>query len=88
MQAESFICAGPRMFNCLPMDITDLTGASTETVKKRLDTFLAKVPDEPPAPHGPPSRRAAANAITDQLQYVKVKVEQRCGGGGPRDRPW
>ncbi|XP_076044735.1 uncharacterized protein LOC143027344 [Oratosquilla oratoria] len=86
IQAESFFGAGPRLFNCLPRDIRDLKGVSTEAFKRRLDKFLTSLPDEPPIPHGPTSRGAASNSIIDQLQYLKC--EQRCGSGGSPDWPW
>ena len=86
IQAGSFTCAGPRLFNCLPREIRDLTGITTEAFKRRLDKFLENIPDEPPVPHGPTSRGAASNSIIDQLQYVRFG--QRCGSDGPPGWPW
>ncbi|XP_076066109.1 uncharacterized protein LOC143039753 [Oratosquilla oratoria] len=37
IQAESFFSVGPCLFNCLPRNIKDLKGASTEAFKRRLD---------------------------------------------------
>lgn len=59
--AESFICAGPRLFKCLPRDIQDTTGANTETLKKRLNKFLGKISDELPVPHTAPPPSANCN---------------------------
>ena len=83
IQAESFTCAGPRLFKCLPREIRDLTGISTDAFKRRLDKFLDNIPDEPSIPHGPTSRGALSNSIIDQLQYRKFG-QQRCGSGGPQ----
>ena len=84
--STSFLNVGPRLFNSLPKDIREMTGCTIEAFKRSLDKFLQRLPDEPPIPHGPAPRGARSNSIPDQLQYIRM--EERCGGGGPPGRPW
>ena len=44
----SFFINGPRLFNCLPAYIRNITGVSASTFKAHLDKFLEQLPDEPP----------------------------------------
>ena len=44
----SFFVVGPRLFNCLPKEVRDVTNVGVETFKKHLDRFIGAVPDEPP----------------------------------------
>ena len=44
----SFMVSGPKLFNCLPRKIRDITGVSIDKFKQALDNELKKVPDEPP----------------------------------------
>ena len=62
---------GCQLFNELPMDIRELKDVDTNVFKKRLDAFLATVPDEPTFP-GYTSRRAASNTLLDQLSVKKI----------------
>ena len=44
----SFMVSGPKLFNCLPRKIRDITGVPIDKFKQALDNELKKVPDEPP----------------------------------------
>ena len=44
---NSFQIHGPRLFNCLPVQIRTLKNCSVEEFKTELDLVLAKVADEP-----------------------------------------
>ena len=50
LKDNSFICKGPRLFNCLPRRIRKKEYTETEQFKSDLDKFLKTVPDEPKVP--------------------------------------
>ena len=56
---------GPRLFNCLPRDVRNLTGCSTDDFKRALDSYLATIPDEPLLPNLTQFRRCASNSLLD-----------------------
>ena len=56
---------GPRLFNCLPRDVRNLTGCSTDAFKRALDSYLATIPDEPLLPNLTQFRRCASNSLLD-----------------------
>ena len=47
LREQSFQVAGPRLFNCVPKDIRNMSNCGLEDFKLKLDQFLTKVPDEP-----------------------------------------
>ena len=61
----SLAVQGPRIFNCLPRDIRNLESCSNEVFKRRLDTFLQTVPDEPLIPNYTGLRRKDSNSIIE-----------------------
>ena len=44
---QSFRVSGPRMFNCLPKKLRNITNYPVEDFKEKLDEYLTGVPDEP-----------------------------------------
>ena len=56
---------GPRLFNCLPRYLRNLTKCSKVAFKRELDKFLQTVPDEPLIPNYVALRRAESNSIVD-----------------------
>lgn len=62
---------GPRLFNCLPKYLRDITNTTTDTMKNKLDRFLATIPDEPGVPGYTLLRAATTNSIKDQIQQIK-----------------
>ena len=59
---------GVRLFNVIPRNIRDFSG-NIETFKKRLDTFLSTIGDEPNLPGYRSMLAPTSNSIIDQLQY-------------------
>ena len=47
LREQSFQVNGPKLFNCLPPSITNLSGITVDEFKLKLDQFLSKIPDEP-----------------------------------------
>ena len=48
LRADSFLLRGPRLFNCLPPNLKNITKVTVETFKKNLDILLSKIEDTPP----------------------------------------
>ena len=61
---SSFASNGPRLFNCLPMHVRNLTGGSVDDFKRTLDLYLQNVPDEPLIPGYTLFRAIDSNSIT------------------------
>lgn len=74
---------GPRLFNCMPKYIRNITNCSVDCFKKDLDTYLSKVPDEPQIPGYTACRRAETNSLTDMAKFARPKASERRGG-----HPW
>ena len=67
---ENFLSVrGPRLFNCLPKSIRNISGQSLTIFKKHLDKFLVSVPDEPGVTGYCKFRAADSNSLTDQVRY-------------------
>jgi hypothetical protein len=68
---NSFNRRASRVFNDLPKDFRNLPNdSSPELVKKTLDRFLSKVPDEPRLPGYLPTNSAASNRVEDQVRFM------------------
>ena len=65
MISSTFHCRGPKLFNCLPKYLRNLTGCSKDHFKLKLDGYLSSVPDEPQLPNYTIYRRADSNSIAD-----------------------
>ena len=50
MRYSSLAYDGPKLFNCLPLNIRNITKCSVEQFKTELDKFLAEIPDQPLIP--------------------------------------
>ena len=66
----SFCINGPRLFNCLPKRIRDLTGIELSKFKEKLDEFLSTVPDEPQCCGYTGFRRAETNSLLHMVTIV------------------
>ena len=75
--ATSFLYEGPRLFNCLPRDIRDMTKCSTDAFKSRLDKYLHCIPDEPPILHTVIPRGATTNSLPDQVRHMVIYTSTR-----------
>ena len=71
LRANSFSRSGPKMFNCLPSDLKNMSGCTKETFKNKLDQFLRKIDDRPPI-KGYPSIWPEYNKIENLVpKYLK-----------------
>ena len=61
---NSFCVRGPKLFNALPQHIRTLTGVTTDTFKKHLDSWLKNIPDKPIV-EGYPIGRTLSNSILE-----------------------
>ena len=69
---EGSLCVnGPKLFNILPPSIRNITNVGVNTFKKKLDEFLAAIPDEPQSPGYTSSRRADTNSLVDMVPAIK-----------------
>jgi len=68
---------GPRLFNCLPREVRDLTNCSTDIFKRALDRFLATLPDEPLVPNMTQYRRCESNSLLDWTTSSYTRDDQR-----------
>ena len=74
IRENSFSVQGPKLFNCLPKEIRNISGVSVETFKRHLDKLLTRVPDQPGVPGYAGSRAAATNSISDQIVNIGVGI--------------
>ena len=68
---QSFIHNGPKLFNCLPSGVRNLTACSVITFKNNLDKFLKTIRDEPPVANTTMHRSAISNSIPDPTNGYK-----------------
>ena len=78
LREQSFQVNGPKLFNCLPPAIRNMTKVTVEEFKERLDMFLTKIPDEPKVEGLTPSAcdlysAAPSNSLIDQSRNIKVR---------------
>ena len=66
----SFCINGPRLFNCLPKQIRDLTGVELSKFKEKLDEFLTNIPDEPLCCGYTGFRKAESNSLLHMVTVV------------------
>ena len=90
----SFIIHAPRLFNILPAHIRNVTGCSVDTFKKKLDSYLKTVPDEPQIVGYTAMRRADSNSLLDMhalatAQLVNSTLEEEDRSSTTRGgHPW
>ena len=73
MREQSFQVNGPRLFNCIPKRIRNMTKVPVHKFKEHLDKFLEMVPDEPNVVGLTPCScnqfsAAPSNSIIDQVR--------------------
>ena len=61
---------GSRLFNVLPQHLRNMTNVELPEFKKKLDEFLASVPDEPQCPGYTDLRKAESNSLLDMVQTL------------------
>lgn len=67
----SFPIRGPRLFNSLPKHLRNTSGVSVDTFKRKLDKFLATVPDKPTVDGYCGMRAATSNSLTDVIPLMR-----------------
>ena len=68
--SSSFYFRGPKLFNCLPKHLRNLSGCSKDFFKNNLDKFLSTLPDEPQLANYTICRRADSNSIPDMMEAL------------------
>ena len=76
MRYASFGLRGPRLFNILPAYIRNISGCSVDSFKRRLDRYLATVPDEPQIRGYTSMRRADSNSLLHMAQFAVSQIDQ------------
>ena len=59
---------GCKLFNVLPQYVRNITGVDVDVFKRKLDSFLQQVPDEPQIIGYTANRRADTNSIIDMVK--------------------
>lgn len=80
---SSFGIVGPRLFNMLPKELRNTTACNLEVFKRKLDTFLRSVPDEPLVSGYTAYRRADSNSLIHMVQFSNAQQVVLAGGGQP-----
>ena len=70
LREGSFAVHGSRLFNVLPQYLRNMTNVELPEFKKKLDEFLATVPDEPQSPGYTEIRRAESNSLLHMVQTL------------------
>ena len=78
LREQSFQVNGPKLFNCLPPSIRDITKVTVDTFKEKLDKFLSNIPDEPNVEGLTPVTcdlysAAPSNSIFDQARVIMIR---------------
>ena len=75
---NSFRMQGPKLFNCLPKAIRNLSNCNKDAFKRQLDKFLCTVPDEPLVSGYTGLRRAESNTVA-VMKSIQKHWSQRDG---------
>ena len=78
LREQSFQINGPKLFNCLPPSIRNISKVTVDTFKEKLDKFLSNIPDEPNVEGLTPATcdlysAAPSNSIIDQARVIKIR---------------
>ena len=78
LKEKSFTVNGPRLFNCLPKKLRNLSKCTVEEFKYQLDDFLKRIPDQPKTPGMEPEAMdlfsaKASNSIIDQVRRLCIQ---------------
>ena len=78
LREQSFQVNGPKLFNCLPPSIRNISKVTIDEFKEQLDQFLANVPDEPNVDGLTPAAcdlfsAAPSNSIRDQSRKTQLR---------------
>ena len=64
---------GPKLFNCVPKSLRNLTQCTKDKFKNKLDKYLRTVPDEPLVSGYTNLRRADTNSLGDMVTLVSTR---------------
>ena len=70
---SSIAIRGPKLFNCLPQTIRNISGCDVESFKRALDRFLSGIPDEPPVHGYTQYRRCETNSLVDWCVLAQLR---------------
>ena len=77
---EASLCVrGPKLFNCLPKTLRNVTGVSVDCFKKKLDQYLTQLPDQPTVDGYYGLRSFQSNSLLDiipQMNRAAAEVPQ------------
>ena len=78
LREQSFQVHGPKLFNCLPHTIRNITRVSVEDFKEKLDQYLSTIPDEPNVDGLTPGTcdlytAKPSNSIIDQSRGIRIR---------------
>ena len=76
LREASLAVKGQKLFNILPPHIRNITGCTVESFKRRLDSFLGTVSDEPQIPGYTAQRRAESNSLLDMTCLASTHYAQ------------
>ena len=69
---NSFSRRAPRIFNAMPQSLRNISDdTSKDSIKRRIDLLLKKIPDEPRLPGYYPSNNSASNRLEDQIRVME-----------------
>ena len=71
----SMAIRGPRLFNELPKYLRNVSSVSSDTFKKKLDRYLAQLPDQPTVDGYYGRRAASSNSLLDVIPHMKATGE-------------
>ena len=67
---------GPRLFNCLPMHLRNLSGVSVDMFQFKLDKYLMSIPDEPLIPGYTMYRTVDSNSILYWIVHTRLQARE------------
>ena len=78
---------GQQLFNILPRDIRNMTDCKVDIFKRRFDTFLSTIPDEPQVLGYTAQRRADSNSILHMGKFADAHWPSQVEVFGEADSP-
>ena len=70
---SSIAVRGPKLFNCLPQALRNISGCEVDSFKRALDRFLSGIPDEPPVHGYTQFRRCETNSLVDWCVLAQLR---------------
>ena len=91
LKEQTFQIWGPKLFNCLPSQLRNMTGCGIDKFKACLDNYLQLIPDEPKTETLTPRfsslhTNRASNSLVDatrSIQLDQTLLDKLCGLTNP-----